>query len=72
MTISSQYILLAAWKLLLSQRQELINNHLVRVPVTPNQQRTREMSDEVLSSVGTQRMDKSGYQVSADLYDVES
>ena len=38
----------------------------------PNQQGTHGMSDEVLSSVGAQEgLDTSGYQVSADLDDVE-
>ena len=70
-TISSQEILLAAWQLLLSQRQELLNNHLPRVPITANQQRTMEMRDEVLSSVGAQDLDTSSYQV-FDLQDIES
>ena len=50
-----------------------MNNHLARVPVTPNQQGTHEMRDEVLSSVGAQEgLDTSGYQVSAaDLDDVD-
>ena len=34
-TISSQEIPLAAWQLLLSQRQDFLNNHLARVPITP-------------------------------------
>ena len=72
MTRSSHEIPLAAWSLLLSQRQQFLNNHLARVPVTPNQQGTHEMRDEVLSSVGAQEgLDTSGYQVSADLDDVE-
>ena len=37
-TISSQEIPLAAWQLLLSQRQNFLNNHLARVPITPNQE----------------------------------
>ena len=57
--------------LLLSQRREFLNNHLARVPVTPNQQGTHQMRDELLSSVGAQDIDTSGYQVSADLDDVE-
>ena len=70
MTISSQQIPLAAWSLLFSQRQQFLNNHLTQVPVTPNQQGTHEMRDEVLSSVGAQYMETSGFQVSAaaDLY----
>ena len=63
-TISSQEITLAAWQLLLSQRQDFLNNHLARVEITRNQQRTMEMRDEVLSSVGDQDMDTSSYQVS--------
>ena len=69
-TISSQEIPLAAWQLLLSQRQDFLNNHLARVPITPNQEGTIEMRDEVLSSVGAQDLDTSSYQVS-DLEDVE-
>ena len=51
-TISSQEIPLAAWQLLLSQRQKFLNNHLARVPITPNQEGLMETRDEVLSSVG--------------------
>ena len=36
LTTCSQEIPLAAWSLLLSQRQQFSNNHLARVPVTPN------------------------------------
>ena len=61
-----------AWSLLLTQRKQFLNNHLARVPVTLNQQRTQEMTDDVLSSVGVQeRLDTSGHQVSADMEDVE-
>ena len=70
MTISSQETPLTAWSLLLSQRQDLLQNHLERVLITPNRQGTMEMQDEVLSSVGAQDMDTSGYQVS-DLEDIE-
>ena len=38
MTISSQEIHLAAWSLLLSQRQEFLKNHLARIPVDANQE----------------------------------
>ena len=69
-TISSQEIPLAAWQLLLSQRQDFLNNHLARVPITPNQEGTIEMREEVLSSVGAQDLDTSSYQVS-DLEDIE-
>ena len=69
-TISSQEIRLAAWQLLLAQRQDFLNNHLARVPITPNQEATMEMRDEVHSSVGAQDLDTSSYQVS-DLEDIE-
>ena len=69
-TISSQEIPLAAWQLLLAQRQNFLNNHLARVPITPNQEGTMEMRDEVLSSVGAQDLDTSSYQVS-NLEDIE-
>ena len=68
-TISSQEKPLAAWQLLLSQSQEFLDNHLPRVLITPNQQGTMEMRDEVLSSVGAQDLDTSSYQLT-DLEDV--
>ena len=71
-TISSQKVPLAAWQLLLlSQRQDFLNNHLARVLITLNQEGTMEMRDEVLSSVGAQDLDTSSYEVS-DLEDIES
>ena len=36
-TISSQEIRLAAWQLLLSQRQNFLDNHLPQVPITQKQ-----------------------------------
>ena len=70
LTINSQEIPLAAWQLLLSQRQDFLDNHLARVPITPNRQGTHEMREEVLSSVGAQDLDTSSYQV-CDLEDIE-
>ena len=70
LTISSLEIPLAAWSLLLSQKQEFLDNHLSRVPITPNQQGTFEMREEVLSSVGAQDTDTSGYELS-DLEHIE-
>ena len=67
-TISSQEKPLAAWQLLLSQRQVFLNKHLPRVPFTQNQEGTIELRDEVLSSVGAQDLDTSSYQGS-DLED---
>ena len=60
----------AAWQLLLSQRQDFLDNHLARVPITQNQEGTMEMRDEVLSTVGAQDLDTSSYQVT-DLEDIE-
>ena len=68
-TISSQEISLAAWQLLLSQRQEFLDNHLARVPITPNQQGTIEMR-EVLSSAGAQNLNTRSNQLT-DLEDIE-
>ena len=56
MTISSQAIPLAAWSLLLSQRQQFLNNYLAQVPVSPNQQGTHDIRDDVLSSLGAHDM----------------
>ena len=69
-TISAKEIPLAAWQFLLSQRQDFVENHLPRVPITQNQEGKMEMRDEILSSVGAQEMDTSSYQVS-DLEDIE-
>ena len=69
-TISSEEIPLAVWQLLLSQRQNVLDNHLSRIPITPNQQGTIEMRKEVLSSVGAQDLDTSSYQLT-DLEDIE-
>ena len=68
--ISSEENPLAAWQLLLSQRQDFLDNHLPRVPITQNQEGTKELRDEVLSSLGAQDLDASSYQVS-DLEDIE-
>ena len=54
----------------MSQRQEFSNNHLPRVPITPNQEGTMELREELLSSVWAQNLDISSYQVS-DLEDIE-
>ena len=68
---SSQEIPLAAWQLLLSQKQDFLDNHLARVPTSAqNQEGTMEMRDEVLSSVGVQDLDLSSYQL-CDLEDIE-
>ena len=63
-TISSKEIPLAAWQVWLFQRQDFLDNHLPRLPITQNQQGTMEMRDEELSSVGAQDLDTCSYQVS--------
>ena len=70
LTFSSLEPPLAAWSLLLSQREEFMDNHLPRVPVTPNQQGTFEMREEVPSSVVAQNTDTSAYELSG-LEDIE-
>ena len=68
--ISSLETPLAAWSLLQSQRQKFLDSHLRRVPITSNQQGTFEMREKVLSSVGAQDTDTSGYELS-DLEDID-
>ena len=70
LTISSFEFPLAAWSLLLSQKQEFLDNHLPRVPITPKQEETFEMREEILYSVGTQDTDTRGNEIS-DLEDLE-
>ena len=54
----------------MSQKQDFLDIHLPRVPITQNQERTMEMRDEVLSSVRAQDLDPSSYQI-YDLKDIE-
>ena len=61
----------ATWILLLSQRQQFLNNHLARALFAFKQQGTQEMRDQILSSVGAQDMDTSGYEVSAVMNHVD-
>ena len=64
MKINSQENPLTACSLLLSERLDSWNNHLAQVPSTTNQKRLMEIRDKVLPSVGSQQMDRRGYQVS--------
>ena len=48
----------------LSHGKDILINLLARIPITPNQESTLEMRDEILSCVGAQTMDTSGHQVS--------
>ena len=70
LTINSLEISLAAWSLWLSQRQEFLNNHLPRVPITSNHQGIFELRQEVLSSVRAKDTDTRRYELS-DLENIE-
>ena len=61
---------LGDWNLLLSQRQELMNNDLAKFPFVSNQEGTMEIRYEVVSGVGAGDLDTSRYPVSY-LDDVE-
>ena len=52
LTISYLELPIAAFNTLINQRQQFLENHLARVPITPNQQGTWEMQDEARASVG--------------------
>ena len=69
-TKSAQENRLPVWNLLFSQRQEFLDKHLAQIPITPNQQGTIEMREEVLASAGAQDMDNNGYEL-PDLEDIE-
>ena len=70
LTISSLEIPLAACCLLVSDRQEFLDIHLPRVSISPDQQGTFEMREEVLSSVGAQDNNTRGCELS-DLEDID-
>ena len=71
LTLSSQELPLEGWSLFLSQRQNSLNNHLARVPFTPNREKTLKMRHEVLSSFAAQNTDTSGYLVSdLDVFEI--
>ena len=69
LTISSLELPIAAFNSLINQRQQFLDNHLARVPITPNQQGTWEMQDEVRASVGDH--DVSSDFVPSDLDDIQ-
>ena len=64
MTISSNKIPLPNWNLLLSQKQEFLENLLAQIPITLNQQGIFELRKEFQASAGAQDMDTSGYELS--------
>ena len=51
LTIASLELPIAAFNSSINQRQQFLDIHLARVPITPNQQGTWEMQDEVRASV---------------------
>ena len=63
MTKNSQENPLPSWKFFLSQIQEVLDQQLARTPITPKQQGTDEMKEEVLFSPGAQEMKTSGYEL---------
>ena len=68
--IRSPEIPLAAWPFVAIPKTRILDNHLPRVPISPNQPGTIEMRKEVLSSVGAQDTDTRGYELS-DLEDIQ-
>ena len=66
----SKEIALPDWNLLLSRKQDFLENQLAQIAITPNRQGTFEMSGEVLATTGAQDMDTRGYQLS-DMEDIE-
>ena len=70
MTEGCREHLLAAWSLLLSQRQAFLNKRIAEVPYTPKFQGVLEMRDDIFLSVGTENKDTIGYQGS-DLEAIE-
>ena len=55
----------------MSQRQDFLNEHPARVPITPNKDGAKELREEELSSVGAPDMDNIRYQVSVlDDFDI--
>ena len=63
MTISPEEVLLAGRSCLLSQSQDFMNFHVAQIPITPNQQGTMDMREDLFSGVGAQDFDTSGYEV---------
>ena len=69
LTLSSVELPIAAFNPLINQRQQFLDHRLARVPITPNQQGTGEMQDEVRDSVGDH--DVSSDFVPSDLDDIQ-
>ena len=69
LTIISQETPLTAWFVAVPNTR-IYDNHLPRDAITPNQQGTIEMREELLFSVGAQDKDRRGYELS-DLEDIE-
>ena len=63
LTKSSQEHFLPAWNLLLSQKQEDLDNHLAQIPITHNQQGIFETKEKVLVTAGVQDMTTRGYEL---------
>ena len=63
LTISSLELPIAAFNTLIDQRQQFLENQLARLPISPNQQGTWEMQDEVRASVGDHDVSQSSFPV---------
>ena len=48
----------------MSKKQSFVDNLLIPVPITPNQQGTFEMMEKFLSNSGSQEMDTCNYELS--------
>ena len=70
MTRSSQENPLPAWNFLLLHKQVFLDSYLAQTPISPKQQGTFEMKEEVLANAGAQNMDNSRSELS-DLKDIE-
>ena len=68
--MSSWEISRPVWNILLSKRQEFLDNFLIQIPITPNQQGNFDQREEILASARAQVMDTSGNEKS-DLDDIE-
>ena len=70
MSMSPQELLLPSWNLSLPHRQNFLDNHLAKIPITPEEQVTYEVREKDLSSAGAQYVDTRGYE-SSNLHHIE-
>ena len=70
MTMSCDEVQVPAWNLLLSQRQDFLDNNLAQTPISSNYQGTTEMREDVVASAGGQVIKTRGHEL-GDLEDIE-